>query len=338
MIGDFKEDTSTSITVERRHWYKGFIRAGHDVQKFSYMNILLQNSFFGSKSIAKNFAHQKTEKLLLEQVRCYKPDIVMVLIMKDIRPELIDEIRKISPNSIFLGRDVDWLPQNNAERTAIAKKLDCIIATNAGEWLQYYKDLGIPKCAFIPCPCDPDIHRPYPKDPALQTDIIFTGKMIHGKNKSQADQNRVDILTTLQKMPNVSLYGLDGKNKIMGVSAFAAVSNAKIALSINAINTMRMCHSDRFVNYIACGTMTLAKRVPDTDLLFQDKKHVRYFDSIEEFLDLSKWYLEHDEERKKIAQQGMERAHSEFHCTRIAQLTMDFIENGTYQADWATVL
>ena len=338
MIGDFKDDTPSSITIERRHWYKGFIRAGHDVQRFSYLNILLQFSFFGSKSIAKNFAQHKTERLLLDQINAYCPDIVMVLIMKDIRPELIDEIRKLSPNAVFIGRDVDWLPQNNPERTAIAKKMDCIIATNAGEWLQYYKDLGIPKCAFIPCPCDPDIHHPYPVSPALQTDIIFTGKILHGKNKSLSDHDRVDILKMLQKMPNVSLYGTDGKNKIMGVSAFAAISNAKIALSINAINTMRMCHSDRFVNCIACGTLTLSKRVPDTDLLFQNKKHVCYFESIEEFFELSKWYLDHDNEREKIAKEGMEHAHKEFNCTRIAQLTMDFIETGKYQADWAMAL
>lgn len=338
MIGDFKDDTPTSIAIERRHWYKGFVRAGHDVQRFSYMNILRQFSFFGNKSFAKKFAHRKTEALLLSQVKSYQPDIVMVLIMKDIRPQLIDEIRRLVPDAHFIGRDVDWLPQNNPERTAIARKMDSLIATNAGQWLQYYKEIGVLRCAFFPCPCDPDIQRPYPPEAALQTDIIFTGKIIHGRSQSSADPDRMTIMTRLQQMPNAAVYGADGTNRIQGVAAYRAVSNAKIALSINAVNTMRMCHSDRFVNYIACGTLTLAKRVPDTELLFQDTKHVCYFDSPAEFFELADWYLKHDEERRRIARAGMEHAHCEFNCTRIAKLTLDFIDKGTYQADWATIL
>lgn len=338
MIGDFKDDTPTSISIERRHWYKGFVRAGYDVQRFSYLNILRQFSLFGSKSIAKKFAHKKTEALLLSQVKSYQPDIVMVLIMKDIRPEIIDDIRRLAPDAHVIGRDVDWLPQNNPERTAIARKMDSLIATNAGQWLQYYKDLGVPRCAFMPCPCDPDIQRPYPQDASLQTDIIFTGKTIHGKYRDLADPDREAILTRLQTMPNASLYGLDGSGRIQGVAAYRAVSNAKIALSINAVNDVPLYHSDRFFNYVSCGTLTLAKRVPDTDLLFADQKHVRYFDSADEFFELANWYLKHDDERKAIAHAGMEHAHREFNCSRIAQLTLDLIENGSYESSWKLIL
>jgi len=65
---------------------------------------------------------------------------------------------------------------------------------------------------------------------------------------------------------------------------------------------------------------------------------VRYFDSPDEFFELADWYLKHDDERTKIAHDGMEHAHREFNCTRIAQLTLDFIDTGTYRADWAVVL
>ena len=137
IIGDFKDDSSKSISLERRHWIKGFIRAGHDVQRFSYQNILRQYSPWGSKLFTDTLAHSKTEKLLLHQIRDYCPDIVMVLIMKDIRPDIIERIRQIVPHAHLIGRDVDWFPQNNRERTKIAKKMDSIIATNAGPWLQY---------------------------------------------------------------------------------------------------------------------------------------------------------------------------------------------------------
>jgi nucleoside-diphosphate-sugar epimerase len=43
-------------------------------------------------------------------------------------------------------------------------------------------------------------------------------------------------------------------------------------------------------------------------------------------------------EREKIARAGMERAHGEFNCKRIAQDMLDLIEKGTYDAPWAEIL
>jgi spore maturation protein CgeB len=78
----------------------------------------------------------------------------------------------------------------------------------------------------------------------------------------------------------------------------------------------------------------LAKRVPDSGLLFKDKVHLRYFDAAEEFFDLANWYLAHEDERIKIANAGMQRAHSEFNCVKIAKYTLDLIETGAYKAPW----
>ncbi|UCE99341.1 MAG: glycosyltransferase family 1 protein, partial [Planctomycetota bacterium] len=97
-------------------------------------------------------------------------------------------------------------------------------------------------------------------------------------------------------------------------------------------------HSDRFINIPACGTFTLAKRVPGYELLFEDGVHMRYFDTIDEFFEVGEWYLKHEAEREKIAKAGMERAHSEFDCKRIAKYMLDLIERGTYDARWAAIL
>jgi len=82
----------------------------------------------------------------------------------------------------------------------------------------------------------------------------------------------------------------------------------------------------------------LAKRVPDSDLLFKDGVHLRYFDTVEEFFDLANWYLRNDEEREKIAKAGMKIAHTEFNCLKMAQYVLDLIEKGHYDAPWAKIL
>ena len=83
VIGVFKDESPQSIRIERRRWVKGFIRLGHDVQRFSYRNIMLQSSWIKSKRFAKRFAKRRTDKILLEQVKSYHPDIVLVLNPKD---------------------------------------------------------------------------------------------------------------------------------------------------------------------------------------------------------------------------------------------------------------
>ena len=57
-----------------------------------------------------------------------------------------------------------------------------------------------------------------------------------------------------------------------------------------------------------------------------------------EFFELADWYLQHEQEREKIAAAGMERAHSEFNCKRIAKCMLDLIETGKYSAPWADIL
>lgn len=342
-IADFKDESPKSIRAERRRWPKGFIRLGHDVQRFSYRNILMQFNPFVGRHIRRfmpAFVKKRTDDALVEQVKLYHPHIVFVGGMKYLTDKTIAAMRTVSPGAVFVGRDNDPFPEKNPARLAIAKQLDIVVTSNAGSFLKTYKQAGIPLCAFVPNPCDPDIQHPYEVEEKWESDIIFTGKAEHkrlGKELGR-DFNRYSLLKKLSTMPNVKMYGCFDKPRVEGIEVFYAISGAKIALSINIVNDVRLYHSDRLVNCLSCGTFVLAKRVPDTDLLFQDGVHLKYFDSAEEFFELADWYLKHDQEREVIAKAGMEKAHNDFSCERIAQYVLDLVEKGTCDAPWAEVL
>jgi len=336
LIADFKDEKPQSIRIERRHWAKGFVRLGHDVQRFSYRNIMLQFSPIKSQIFARRFFKKQVDSALAEQVKHYYPDIVMILGMKNLDRRTVDTLRIVAPKAIFIGRDTAAWPENDTERIAIAKKMDIVIATNAGEWLRFYKDAGVPRCAFIPCPCDPDIQHPCEVGEQDGADIIFAGKAREPEGEN--DPDRYSILQKLSTMPNARLYGCFGNPRIEGIDYFQALSNAKIALSINAVNNVRLYHSDRLVECLACGAFVLAKRVPDSDLLFKDGTHLKYFNTPEEFFSLADCYLRNEQERKKIARAGMERAHSEFNCVKIAKHVLDLVEKGTYESCWAYMI
>ena len=337
IIGDFRDESAQSFTTsECRRWSKGLVRLGHDVQRFSYRNILLQLSPIGNKSLARWLIKKRVDKILVDQVRSYHPDLVLVFTLKNLDAETVAGIRAAAGSAVFVGRDIDPYPEDEPRRIAIAEKMDIMTATSAGRFLATYKQAGVARCAFLPDVCDPDIQYAYEVEDKWKTDIVFMGKAKH--TRCHTDRARYNLVAKLAKMPNAKLYGCFGRPKVKGLDCFYAISGAAITLSINTVNDVRLYHSDRLVNSLACGAFVLAKRVPDSDLLFEDKVHLRYFDSVEEFFDLARWYLEHDEEREKIARAGMERAHKEFNCQKMAGYLMDLIEKGQCEAPWGVIL
>ena len=336
VISDFKNEKPQSVFMDERKIVKGLVRLGHDVQQFSHRNILLQFSPLKSKSFARRFAKRRVNDILLQQIKYYYPDIVLVFAMKYLTPEAVVAMRTVAPNALFVSRDGNPFPEKFPVRIAIGKKMDIVIMPSSGKFLQTYKDAGVKRCAFIPFCCDPDIQFQYRVEDKWKTDIVFTGKSEH--TGLERNDDRYNIVKRLSQMPNAKLYGCFGRPITEGLDCFRSLSNAKIGLSINMANDVRLYHSDRFINIPACSTFTLAKRVPGYDLLFVDGVHMRYFDTKEEFFELADWYLKHEHEREKIAKAGMERAHSEFNCERIAKCILDLIETGTYGAPWAEIL
>lgn len=312
---------------------KGFIRLGHDVNTFNCRSALLQLSPLRSISFAACFFKSKVDELLANQIRNYSPDIIHVSFAKFLDVKTIALMRQAAPNAFLIGIDVDpWPKLQKDNRIETARELDILTATNDGEFLQDYRDAGVPMCIFLPNMCDPDTNHRYEVSQQWKTNILWTGKSKH--HTYSREPFREELVNRLARRKDCTLYGCCGRPQIGGINYLYAISGARIGVSVNAVNSVRLYHSDRLTDYLACGTFVLAKRVPDTDLLFRDGVHLKYFDTAEEFFDLAKWYLAHEDERIKIANAGMEHAHTEFNCVKIAKYTMDIIETGNYKAPW----
>ena len=336
VISDFKLEKPQAVFVDGRRIVKGLIREGHDVLTFSYRNMLMECSPFPVKRFAKRFAKEKTDTILLKMVKYYYPDIIMALSMKYLDAEMVRALREAAPNAAILGNDGDPFPENFPERIKTGKEMDCVVMPSAGRFLEVYKNAGVKSCAFIPFCCDSDTQYKYEADKEFACDIVFTGKAEH--RRLAREDTRYAIAKMLAEMDNAKLFGCFDRPLTQGIDCFRALSNAKIGISINIANDVYLYHSDRYINIPACGTFTLAKRVPGYDLLFKEGVEMRYFDTTEEFFELADWYIGHEQEREKIARAGMKRAHSEFNCQKIAQYMLDLIETGTYDAPWATIL
>ena len=311
---------------------KGFIRLGHDVLVFNYDRALLELGLFKSKTLSERLYKSRVDRLMTEQIRAYQPDIVYVSFARVLDGESIKLMRRGAPNAVFIGSDEDPWPKLQRNRIETAKELDILTATNDGQWLQDYRDAGVPLCKFVPNSCDPDIEHRYDVGEKWKTDILWIGKLGHHADSSETF--REDLVKKLATRANSTLYGCCGRPTIGGMDCLYAISGARIGVNVNAYGPVKFCHSDRLIRYLACGTFVLARRFPGADLLFRGGEHLKYFDEIGEFFELADWYLRHEAERKKIADAGMEIAHKEFNCRKIAQYIIDLIETGTYNASW----
>jgi hypothetical protein len=277
---------------------------------------------------------RKTDEIIAKFAKHYKPDIIYVSFAKYLDGATLSLLRQAAPSAIFVGGDGDPWPQREAGRIETARGLDILMATNNGSFLDEYKQAGVKKCVFMPNMCDPDIDHRYPVEESWKSDVLWTGTIQHGVGLADGDRTRREVIDLLAQRPNVKIYGCMGQPKVEGLNYLYAISSAKIGIAINAINSISLYHSDRFTQYTAGGTMVLAKRVPDTECLMADKIHVRYFDTPGECLELVEWYLAHEDERKKIADSGMEHCHTCFNSVKIAQYIMDLADTGQYKAPW----
>jgi len=311
---------------------KGFIRLGHDVRLFSYCSALSEASPLKSRSFAARFYKSRVDEVLSRQVAGYSPDVVYVSFARVLDAQTVARMRSAAPNAVFIGGDGDPWPGLQQNRVETAGQLDIVTATNDGEFLQVYRDAGVRQCVFMPNMCDPDVDRRYEVSGEWRSDILWTGKAGHraGSDKTL----REELVGELAKRDNCRLYGCCGRCKIEGISYLYAISGASIGVNANSCKPVRLYSSDRLTHYTACGTFVLAERIPDGDLLFEDGRHLRYFSSVEEFFDLSDWYLKHEAERKRTADAGMQRAHEEFNSVKIAGYLLDLVEKGRYNAPW----
>jgi len=332
IVTDIKYKSVKTFVDQMPKLAKGFIRLGHDVRTFSYCTALSQASPFESKSLSRLLFKSQVDKLLYDQIEDYKPDIVYVSFPKIFDADTVKQMRQAAPNAVFIGSDGDPWPKLRPETIETAKRFDILTATNDGQFLQDYRDAGVPLCSFMPNICDPDIDHRYEVGPEWKTDILWTGAAKHHADTS--NDFREKLVNELAKRDNCTLYGCLGRPQVGGQNYLYAISGAKIGVNVNAYGSVKLCHSDRLLHYLACGTMAMARRFAGCDSLYKDGIHMKYFDDIDEFFDLADWYLKHKEERKKIADAGMKWVHEQFNCVKIAGYILDLVEKGNYKAPW----
>ena len=122
-------------------------------------------------------------------------------------------------------------------------------------------------------------------------------------------------------------------------------SASKITLGVNGVNNVRMYAGwRRTIECMACGAFHLTHYVPGLEEMFENKKHLVWFHSVPEAIELIKYYLTHDEERERIAEAGRQEIVANHNWDiRIAELMKIYEQSKTtipmkpwerWETDW----
>ncbi len=95
-------------------------------------------------------------------------------------------------------------------------------------------------------------------------------------------------------------YGLYTENYNKALSAFD-ISLCFLRKMNNDLQTTRT------MEIPACGSLLMAERTVEHQKLFKDKEEAVFFSSDKELLELCRYYLAHEEERKRVAKAGRKR-------------------------------
>jgi spore maturation protein CgeB len=178
-----------------------------------------------------------------------------------------------------------------------------------------------------------DVFTPDGKPRSGTPPIVFMGNNYPG-DLFPLSKEREDMVRFLQKRygARFAVYGRNwgkGSEWIDEPSEAAAYRSCRIAINHNHFNDVSRFSSDRILRIMASGAFALSNHWPQIEADYTDGEHLRTWRSFDELGRTIDYYLDHEEERKGIADAGCRHVHANHNwAVRMKELLRFF---GTYR-------
>ncbi len=294
----------------------GLTRLGHFVFNYSDRDVANAN-LLRVRELGRGRANRK----LAGVCDAVRPDLLLLGHCTLIWPETVAEIRKAHPQMRVAHWNCDGLfvPENLARLQALAPIVDASLVTTAGEDLRQVISSGGRAC-FMPNPIDRAIEalQVFARDEVANDLVFLTGF-------NSYDKEKLAICDALKaRLPDLKfdvrgLYGVPG---VYGAELFDVLANAKMGLNISKRNDVYLYSSDRMAQLMGCGLLCFTDKRAHFDEIFSADEHVTY-DGVDDLISKIDHFRRHDDERKRIAENGWRKAHEIFSETTVAQWILD---------------
>ena len=272
-----------------------------------------------------------------EQVRRFQPDVVYVC---GLFPFYGAFFSSIMPHC---RRIVSWIAYPYPDSLDFSDI--SLVFTSHPSFQQGFQQRGI-RSEIVPAAFDADILQLMP---AEDRDIPFS--FIGGISPDHAERFR--LLSTLVGATSLDLwgYGIDAsgfREKIRRLFAFGSMSNplaaryhgeawgldmyrvlnrSRITFNVHIDIAGDWCGNMRMYEATGSGTLLLTDRKKNLPELFEPDKEVVPYDSLDDAIDKVRYYLEHDDERSRIAIAGQERTLRDYSFSGRVERIVDILNS-----------
>lgn len=305
----------------------GFIRNGHSVYNFS------DRDRSRSSILNKINNNHSVQKDLLDTIKNYMPDLIVLGHADRINLSTLDQIRKMHPSKI-IEWNVDNLNLDNT-RSKLSKRsvfLDGIYSTTADEQISQCVSENF--ISFFPNIVDSTVEnlRIYEQASHLK-DVFFalshgvgTGKLRKKNTIKEKNDPRVKFMDSLKNnLPyvNFNFFGMKGVQPIWASNFDKNIKDCYMGICLQRKPLLKYGLSDRIVQYLGNGLMVFIENETQYyDILKRDEEAV-YFDGVDDLTEKIRYYKQNKDEALKIAHNGHKRMHDDFNEKKITNYMLD---------------
>lgn len=196
------------------------------------------------------------------------------------------EVSKIPHPNVFWASDTHISPESYQWRLNHARHFDTVFCAQQKAVDNFRRD-GIKNVHWMPHAVEP---LAYPKQTTIKKyDVCFVGHI--------NSENRIDALDRLFRVFPNFWYGQRTFEE-----AAEKFGESKIVFNISITDDLNM----RTFEGMATGSLLLTSRNAEVESVFEDGRHLVLYDNLDDMIDKARYYVEHEEERERIACAGYE--------------------------------
>lgn len=194
------------------------------------------------------------------------------------------------------------------------------------------RHFGIERATFLPHGFDPLVHRPVPVDSS--SDVCFVGTW------SDHKERHLSAIATALGAGRLVIWGTQwerARSKVLepairqrparGDLYAQALSRARVSVALLTQRRSGASSGDlttaRTFEIPACGGFMLHERNDEVRSFFEEGREIECFDGVDELVDKTRYYLEHEAERADIAEAGRLRCLRDHSYSRRARVIVD---------------